>query len=53
MFQLTRAVSTVTVLNLARDYEFCDDENKRLPNRTFFTRIYLAEDGTLAADTVR
>src|SRR5699024_126185 len=42
-------------LDLARDfariYEQCDEQNKRLANQTFFTRIYLDEDGTLAADT--
>ncbi|MFV0435159.1 MAG: recombinase family protein [Leucobacter sp.] len=42
-------------LDLARDfarvYESCDDQNKRLANQTFFTRIYLDEDGTLTADT--
>lgn len=42
-------------LDLARDfatiYERCDDQNKRLANQTFFTRIYLNEGDTLAADT--
>ena len=42
-------------LDLARDfaavYERCDEQNKRLANQTFFTRIYLNEDDTLTADT--
>ena len=42
-------------LGLARDfaavYERCDEQNKRLANQTFFTRIYLNEDDTLTADT--
>ncbi len=31
--------------------EGCDDQNKRLANQTFFTRIYLDEGGGLTADT--
>lgn len=42
-------------LDLARDfaqiYERCDDQNKRLANQTFFTKIYLNEGGNLTADT--
>ncbi len=42
-------------LELARDfaavYERCDDQNKRLANQTFFTRIYLNENSQLNADT--
>src|SRR5690606_24049272 len=36
---------------LAKVYERCDEQNKRLANQTFFTRIYLNEDDTLTADT--
>jgi len=42
-------------LDLARDfagvYEQCDEQNKRLANQTFFTRIYLEEGGELEVDT--
>ena len=42
-------------LDLARDfaqiYQRCDEQNKRLANQTFFTRIYLNEGDTLTADT--
>lgn len=42
-------------LDLARDfasiYERCDDQNKRLANQTFFSRIYLDEGGSLTVDT--
>lgn len=32
-------------------YERCDEQNKRLANQTFFTRIYLNEGDGLIADT--
>lgn len=42
-------------LDLARDfasiYERCDEQNKRLANQTFFSRIYLDEGGSLTVDT--
>jgi hypothetical protein len=42
-------------LDLARDFaavhERCDEQNKRLANQTFFTRIYLNENSQLTANT--